>query len=226
MIKRNNLKVIAFLAMTIDHIGLVLCNNLPILRMIGRIAFPIFAYQIVDSYFYTSNRNMLKLRLLITALISQPIFAYVFNTYYFNIFFSLLLYLILIDIFEIINQHIYQPTQKILIEYFILLALSLLDHNGLMPIDWGSDGFYIVTLFYWLKKRYISYDNFLLLFTLYIASIIFFQYEGYLYLGSLAALYLIFDVKYTKDIHLYKYFGYFYYPLHLLIILYLKYFII
>ena len=38
------LKMIAIVAMLIDHIGAVLFPQIEILRIIGRIAFPIFAF--------------------------------------------------------------------------------------------------------------------------------------------------------------------------------------
>ncbi len=52
----NQLKLIALLAMTIDHIGLVLLPQYEILRIIGRLAYPIFAYMIAEGCRYTSHK--------------------------------------------------------------------------------------------------------------------------------------------------------------------------
>ena len=52
----NALKLIALVCMTADHIGLLLYPHLHILRIIGRVAFPIFAYMIAEGCRYTSNR--------------------------------------------------------------------------------------------------------------------------------------------------------------------------
>ncbi len=52
----NALKIIAMLAMFIDHLGLLLFPGHPIFRMIGRLAFPIFAFMIAEGCVYTRNR--------------------------------------------------------------------------------------------------------------------------------------------------------------------------
>jgi hypothetical protein len=53
----NQLKIIALVAMTIDHIGVVLFPQLGILRIIGRLAYPIFAYMIAEGCFYTHRKS-------------------------------------------------------------------------------------------------------------------------------------------------------------------------
>ena len=53
----NSLKLIALLAMTIDHIGAYLLPQYSILRIIGRLAFPVFAYMIAEGCKYTKNRR-------------------------------------------------------------------------------------------------------------------------------------------------------------------------
>lgn len=42
----NQLKIIALITMTLDHVGVQLFPECQMLRIIGRIAFPIFAYMI------------------------------------------------------------------------------------------------------------------------------------------------------------------------------------
>ncbi len=51
----NQLKIIGLAAMTIDHIGLIFLPQYVILRIIGRLAFPIFAYMIAEGCRYTKN---------------------------------------------------------------------------------------------------------------------------------------------------------------------------
>ena len=52
----NILKIIAAVSMLIDHIGVILFPSVRILRIIGRIAFPIFAFMIAEGCFYTRQR--------------------------------------------------------------------------------------------------------------------------------------------------------------------------
>ena len=49
------LKMIAVVAMLIDHIGAILLPQYEILRIIGRIAFPIFAYTLVEGFIHTQD---------------------------------------------------------------------------------------------------------------------------------------------------------------------------
>lgn len=53
----NQLKIIALIAMTIDHIGNLIFPSLLWLRFIGRLAFPIFAYMIAEGARYTKNKK-------------------------------------------------------------------------------------------------------------------------------------------------------------------------
>lgn len=52
----NILKIIALISMTCDHVGLQLMDNNQIMRIIGRISLPIFAYMIAEGCKYTKNK--------------------------------------------------------------------------------------------------------------------------------------------------------------------------
>ncbi len=52
----NALKLIAAASMLCDHAGLMLFPQFPILRIIGRLAYPIFAFMIAEGCKYTRNR--------------------------------------------------------------------------------------------------------------------------------------------------------------------------
>ena len=78
----NAIKVIAILAMTMDHIAWVLFPGYPrdalpiILHMIGRITCPIMCYFIAEGYHHTKNISRYTGRLFAFAVISH--FAYIF----------------------------------------------------------------------------------------------------------------------------------------------------
>ena len=51
----NQLKLLALFAMTCDHVGLQLLPQFIILRIIGRLAAPLFAYMIAEGCRYTQT---------------------------------------------------------------------------------------------------------------------------------------------------------------------------
>ena len=53
---KNQLKILAIVCMTIDHIGVTFFPHVPLLRMIGRLAFPIFSYGIAEGCRFTRNK--------------------------------------------------------------------------------------------------------------------------------------------------------------------------
>ena len=59
------------ISMTIDHVGMILFPEVIAFRIIGRIAFPIFAYMIAEGCRYTKNRKKYLLTLLGLGVICQ-----------------------------------------------------------------------------------------------------------------------------------------------------------
>lgn len=87
------LKILAMTTMIIDHYGAILQSNILIYRIIGRLAFPIYCFLLVEGYFNTSNVKNYAKRLFIFALISEIPFDLAFygqiGFEHQNIFFTL-----------------------------------------------------------------------------------------------------------------------------------------
>lgn len=69
------LKLIAAVSMLIDHTGLLLFPQYRIFRIIGRLAFPLYAYCIAEGFRYTRNRFMYFLRIFVLGLICQVVYT-------------------------------------------------------------------------------------------------------------------------------------------------------
>ena len=69
------IKIIAIVAMLIDHIGAVFFPQYRVLRCIGRIAFPIYAYCLAAGCIYTHDMRRYVLRLFVLSLLAQPIYV-------------------------------------------------------------------------------------------------------------------------------------------------------
>lgn len=72
----NQLKIIALITMTIDHIGMLLLPRVRVLRAIGRIAFPIFAYMIAEGCQHTRHRKKYLLSMLGLATACQVVYFF------------------------------------------------------------------------------------------------------------------------------------------------------
>jgi hypothetical protein len=89
---REILKWIAVATMTVDHVGAIFYPTYEVLRIIGRISFPLFSYLIVLGVETTRNVKKYFMRLFVFALISQIPFYLALGIGIFdhlNIFFTL-----------------------------------------------------------------------------------------------------------------------------------------
>ncbi len=80
------LKIIALATMIVDHTGFFLGNNsmvssdvYSLMRAVGRIAFPIYAFLLVNGFQKTSNRQRYLSRLILFAVLSQIPFTLTFS---------------------------------------------------------------------------------------------------------------------------------------------------
>ncbi len=74
MLSSSALQWIALITMTIDHVGFLLFPKLTILRVIGRIAMPIFVFCLAEGFIHTKSRQKYFMRLGILAIISEFVF--------------------------------------------------------------------------------------------------------------------------------------------------------
>ena len=201
--KNDTLKLIAIILMVVDHIGLVFFPKILAFRLIGRLSFPIFAYGIAIGYRYSKNINEYMLRLFIFSIVSQPVFHLITNGL--NILFTLLTGLLCI---LCIDKKQYIPLALILVLSYVL------------PLDYGIYGVLTIIAFY------ISLDNlkFTLLSLIMVNGLYIIQCHNYFQCISLLSIFLIYK-EWKINLGLNKYFGYAFYPAHLLIIIMIRYLI-
>ncbi len=74
----NTLKIIAVISMFIDHMGYILFPQVEIFRIIGRLAFPIFAFMISEGCMHTRNKQRYLLTMFTLAVLCQIVY-YLFD---------------------------------------------------------------------------------------------------------------------------------------------------
>ncbi|MFX3633267.1 MAG: TraX family protein [Candidatus Pristimantibacillus sp.] len=90
------MQIIAMLTMLFDHIGITWFPNDATLRVIGRLALPLYAYALVIGYQRTRNVNRYLWRTLLIAAISQIPYSLAFNTLQINTVGTLFICLVLL----------------------------------------------------------------------------------------------------------------------------------
>ena len=78
----GTLKLIAAALMLIDHVGAILLPQVLILRCIGRLAFPIFAFFVAEGYTHTRSFGRYLLRMAIWAAVSEIPFNLEFGHFF------------------------------------------------------------------------------------------------------------------------------------------------
>jgi hypothetical protein len=200
--KENNrndaLKIIGIVTTAVDHVGFILYPQIIFLRVIGRLAFPIFAWYLAEGYVHTSSRKKYAMRLGIFAVATQAPYYLATHLKNLNIFFTLLVGLFAIDCFRK-NRYISTVT-------IILLS-------GLIPLDYSFYGVLMILGFYIFRESKVAFYSQVAI------NIAGFYLFGFIQLFSLfgAALAVYFPKNFPK-IQINKYFFYFFYPAHLAII--------
>ena len=69
------LKLIAAVSMLCDHAGIILFPGVPVLRVIGRLAFPLYAFCIAEGFLHTRNRLRYFLRIFILGILCQIVYT-------------------------------------------------------------------------------------------------------------------------------------------------------
>ena len=234
------LKIIGIICMTCDHASDAFIGHLNILNLIGRIAFPLFAFQAVIGYRKTKNVEKYLIRLLIFAMISQIPYLIFLNTIQIeatniNVIFSILFGVLSLYIFDydFKNKKI-NKTCMVFLKFLIIIMIAIL--SELLHMEYGA---YMIALmmtihlFYRNEKIKFKYQSILFIISYILISIL--LYVDYfnkfaiqdiirLILFTNIPLLLICFYNDKKGIGV-KYLFYIYYPLHLLILSLIKYLI-
>lgn len=229
----SSLKIIAMLAMILDHTCHMLMPQHLWMSGIGRIAFPIFAFLLVEGFYETRDLDKYTFRLFIFALISEIPFNLafskkLFNPLHNNVMWTLLIGLITLKYLHIARKH-KNPSDRIF-SILIILGISLAI-SAFSNIDYGYKGILMILLFYTFRQP--SFKNMLMqaLGMIIINYFIMGKFSYYIdILGlsilvvhqafALLALPLIWTYQGRKGLksRYFKWFNYWFYPAHLLIL--------
>lgn len=237
----STLKIIAILSMLLDHIGASLlmpvlartasslgvtdwsmggliaaCPHIAVpyyaLRYIGRIAFPIFCFLLVEGFLHTKNLAKYCLRLAVFALLSEVPFDLAFHRTPFymasqNVFFTLLIGLLVISLHHYCSERF---AKNFVIRLFLpllgLIAGMLLAEK--LSTDYGYIGVIAIDILYQLRSKKV-------LAGLLCSAVLFLSAS--IELAAVLFVPLIWRYNGKRGLSL-KYVFYAFYPLHLLLL--------
>lgn len=205
------LKIIALSSMIIDHYGAIFHDGVDIYRIIGRIAFPIYCFLLVEGYTHTSDIKKYLKRLLIFAFISEIPFDFAFygsiNFSHQNIFFTLSIGLItmyLLDKYE----------EKGIIRAIVISGSFII--AVILAVDYSFLGIIYILLFHTFRKHTKSKKIFNLAILMFLFNFVFSMWLQEFSLLALPILYL-YNGELGPRNKFSQMFFYAAYPLHLLI---------
>lgn len=213
----NVIKILAIVFMVIDHIGAVLFPDIILFRIIGRLAFPLFAFLLVQGFQHTSNIKHYLIRLSVFVVISEFVYDIVFHDHIAilngsSVFVTLLIGLLLLVFVDMYEQ------KKIKKLRFVLLVIMLVEAVIILEPDYGIYGLVMIYLLYRYQEE--SRKLFLSLIILNIANLL--LGGALLQSLSLIACYPMSLYNGERGIKLNKLMVYGFYPFHLCLLYVIK----
>ena len=232
----STLKILAIVSMLIDHIGQVILKNgimlhapysaftdkefsviitlSELFHIIGRVAFPIFCFLLVEGFLHTRNLKKYMWNLGVFAVISEPVYDLAFKGRLIsieaqNVLFTLLLGLIILVIIRKYHNHI--------LPMFVVTLVGAILADKYM-LDGKYYGIILIVAFYFFHdKKLLKYI--IVIFIMFVCGLDFALkrlLDPY-FLTSVFSLIPIILYNGKRGIKM-KYFFYAFYPVHLLLL--------
>lgn len=238
------LKMIACITMLIDHIAAVclapycadpeILNIYKIMRGVGRIAFPIICFMLVEGFWHTSNRRKYMLRIAILAVISEVLYDLAFSDFCVinsageavfswdiamlkqNTILSLLLGIVFMYLYEMLKaKYMLQPMIFNTLGVFAIIGATGLAY--VLRVDYSYLGILFILAFYMFRGQ-IVFQGICM-------TTVICLFSTTLELPALFAFIPIFFYR-DKGKPRYQYWFYAFYPIHLIVLILVKYFLL
>jgi hypothetical protein len=222
------IKLIAAITMLVDHFGIIFFPDVSIFRIIGRLSMPLFAYCIARGFYFSRQHGTVSRycrNMAILSCVSQVPY-YLMCGEGFNIGFTWLFSLLLL---VLATTSRFKMAVKVLLISSVSAVLVALQLSGWFCVDYGIGGILTPLLFYLLiSKKLESFIN-------YVVAILCGWSVFVLSSGSVASMAQIVSVgsaavlplakRYDRKVKLPKWFFYGFYPVHIMILLIIRYFV-
>lgn len=224
----NQLKIIAAIAMVCDHIGFYLVPpSLPVhtaLRIIGRIAFPVFAYFIAEGCVHSKNKFRYLAMMAFCAVIAEIVFGIanasgMMYVDYSSIFMTFTFGIIAAFLYDFYRKNAEEGHYTEAAIYLAglavyMLAIAYIDFY-VRSYEYGIGGVLIILLSYFISNRYLKLAGYATGCLAVVVNGVMKGLQSYMLLS--VPVMLLYNGKRGK--WRMKYFFYIFYPGHIVVIL-------
>lgn len=203
------MKWIAVLTMITDHVGRMFFPDVHIFNIIGRIAFPLFAFLLIEGFVHTGNLKKYMLRMLIFACISEIPYDLAMQETWLefsrqNTIWTLTLGLLMLALCRKYQYSVWAVAG---------IAVVCCAAAALLRFDYGAGGIVLILILYFLRDRqWLKYLAMLGL------SVLWFGGTEIAAMISIIFM-LAYNGKHGKNM---KYMFYWFYPVHLAVLFFIK----
>lgn len=203
------MKWIAVLTMITDHVGRMFFPDVHIFNIIGRIAFPLFAFLLVEGFVHTGNLKKYMLRMFIFACISEIPYDLAMQETWLefsrqNTIWTLTLGLLMLALCRKCKYSVWAVAG---------IAVVCCAAAALLRFDYGAGGIVLILILYFLRDRqWLKYLAMLGL------SVLWFGGTEIAAMISIIFM-LAYNGKHGKNM---KYMFYWFYPVHLAVLFFIK----
>ena len=203
------MKWIAVLTMITDHVGRMFFPDVHIFNIIGRIAFPLFAFLLVEGFVHTGNLKKYMLRMFIFACISEIPYDLAMQETWLefsrqNTIWTLTLGLLMLALCRKYQYSVWAVAG---------IAVVCCAAAALLRFDYGAGGIVLILILYFLRDRqWLKYLAMLGL------SVLWFGGTEIAAMISIIFM-LAYNGKHGKNM---KYMFYWFYPVHLAVLFFIK----
>jgi len=208
----NALKLIAAAAMFLDHAGILLFPRVELLRILGRLAFPIYAYMIAEGCRYTKNKLRYFLMLFGLGTACQIVYYFFSGDTYLNILLTFSCSVLLIYAL----QASWQSGKALWSAVFAAGFLAVYGLSRILTIDYGFWG--VMTPVFVSFAHIRKFPRWAAVLLLGMGLVLLAADYGGNQYYALLSLPLLLCYSGQRGKHNMKYFFYIFYPVHLAVL--------
>lgn len=224
------LKILACLFMLGDHIGVMLLPDVELLRIVGRLSYPLFAYFIAEGTRYTKNKTKRFFSIFILGVICEVAFVAFSSTYSGNILLTFSVSVLLIYLLDYTKKAFSKNLSSGLM-FLLLFAVSIIAtyyYCEKVGLDYGffgvmtpvfcsvfdNMGEFSKKLYARVDRKYVS----IAMFSLGLLLMVVFNSVLFCQKYCLLSVLLLLFYNGEKGKYSFKYGFYLFYPLHFIVL--------